>query len=55
MDLPDDWKTESASGVVSGLGHLVHIPCGFRTHLPYDVVINERGVRAVVYGHQCDG
>lgn len=54
MNLPADWKTESTSGPVPGLGRLVHIPCGFRSFLPYDVVIDTDGVRAVVYGHQCE-
>lgn len=52
MRIPPDWTSERASGWAN-LAHLIHDRCGWRSPLAYDIVIDERGVRAVVDGHEC--
>jgi hypothetical protein len=52
MRLPSDWKAERASGWWQ-IHHLIHIPCGLRTGLAYDLVCNDADARQVVYGHRC--
>lgn len=54
MRLPADWDAEPASGWWS-LHHLIHKPCGARTGLAYDLIVNEAEVRSIVRDHSCDG
>lgn len=53
MRLPSDWDAEKASGWWE-LHHLIHKPCGFRTVMAYDLIVNEQQVRPIVYGHTCE-
>lgn len=59
MRLPSDWETDGGGGFFPHLAHLVHIPCGFRTGMPYDLWgsdpnFGESSARRVVGFHQCD-
>lgn len=57
MRLPSDWEAERASGWWE-LHHLIHKPCGYRTHNAYDLVVDSNNVfgspRQIVYGHECE-
>ncbi|BAD58832.1 hypothetical protein [Nocardia farcinica] len=57
MRLPADWTAARASGW-SALHHLIHTPCGFRTSMAYDLILDgpfgANDARQVVYGHTCE-
>lgn len=58
MRLPSDWEAERASGWWE-VHHLIHTPCGWRSHNAYDLIINSelfgaQQAREVVYNHECN-
>lgn len=55
--LPDDWEAEKGSGWWNR-HHLVHTPCGYRSAVAYDLIIDgpfgRAQAREVVFSHTCD-
>ena len=52
MRIPNDWSAERTPGY-GEVHYLTHGPCGWRSSLPYDLILNEAAARRVVYAHIC--
>jgi len=55
--LPDDWEADSRG--YGACAYLTHKPCGFRTSMPYDLVLDtapfgRQQARNLVWHHKCE-
>lgn len=55
--IPQGWTTQKASGWWE-FHHLIHEPCGYRSHNAYDLVLDlnfggRREAREVISSHEC--